>query len=100
MTAQRRVILTQPPVCFLGVSQDGCGIGKQPASGLRHAHPMRIPPQQRRATQFLQRLQLSAQCGLRNPQTPRASGNAAALNDANKGAEQRQIFKGSHANPA
>src|SRR6266487_5103135 len=30
MTAQCRVILTQPPVSFFGVSQHGCGIGKQP----------------------------------------------------------------------
>jgi len=83
MTAQRRVILMQPPVRFFRVSQDGFGIGEQPLPRLCHVHPMRVPPQQRRAAQLLQRPQLPAQSGLRNPQAPRTGGNAAAFHNAN-----------------
>ena len=98
MTAQRRVILMQPPVRFLRVSEDRFGIGEQPPPRLRHTHAMRVPPQQRRAAQLLHRPQLPAQGGLRNPQTPRAGGNATALHNAHKGAKQREVFKGFHAN--
>jgi len=37
---------------------------------------------------------------LRNPDTPRAGRNTSALHDVNEGAEQDEIFKGPHANPA
>jgi hypothetical protein len=88
----------QSPFRSFGVSQHCLSLGQQTLSRLRHAHLRSIPPQQRCAALFFQRPRMTAQGRLRDPQAPRASGNAAALHDANKGAEQREIFKGGHSN--
>jgi hypothetical protein len=39
-------------------------------------------------------------CVFAKPDTPRAGRNTSALHDANEGAEQVDVFKGSHANRA
>jgi hypothetical protein len=100
VSAQGGVIFMQAAVGFLGVSQQGFGIGEQTLAGFGHAHVMRVPPQQGRAALFLQRAQLAAESGLGNFQLPGAGGNAAAFHDGNEGAEQCEIFKGSHTNLA
>jgi hypothetical protein len=92
------MILPQPALRFLSVSQHCLSIGQQTLSRLRHTHPMGIPPQQRRAAAFLQRPEMAAQGWLGDSQAPCAGGNAPALHNANKGAEQREVFEGGHAN--
>ena len=57
---------------------------------------MRIAPQECRAGAFLQHTEITAQCRLGNFQAARPGGNAAALHNANKGAEQGEVIECGH----
>ena len=61
---------------------------QQTLSRLGQIHPMGIAPQKRRTAVLLQHAEVTAQRRLRNFQVARPGGDAAALHDANKGAEQ------------
>ena len=66
-------------------------------SGQRIARELGIAAQERYAAMFLQGAQLAAQGRLGNLQAPRAGGDAAALDNADESAQQREIFERSHA---
>jgi hypothetical protein len=85
LPAQRGVILAQAAIGLLGLREDRARIGQQAAARLRHAHAVRIAPQQRGTAALLQRPQLAAQARLGDPQPARAGGNAPALHDGDEG---------------
>jgi hypothetical protein len=93
VAAQHRLIFAQALVRRFGVSQHGSCVLQQTLSRLRQIHPMGIAPQERRTAVFLQHAQVTAQRRLRNFQVARPGGDAAALHDANKGAEQGEVIE-------
>jgi hypothetical protein len=96
VAAQHRLIFAQALVRRFGVSQHGSCVLQQTLSRLRQIHPMGIAPQERRTAVLLQHAQVTAQRRLRNFQVARPGGDAAALHDANKGAEQGEVIECGH----
>ena len=81
---------------FVRERQQRPRVRQQPVARLGQAHAVRVPAQERHTAILFQHPQTPAQAGLGHFQRPGSGRNAAALDDAHKGAEQREILERGH----
>ena len=74
-------------------------IREQPMSRFCQAHRVRIAAQERAATFLLQRRQMTADRGLGQSEATRRRGNAPVLNNADEGAQQKEVVEDAYTVP-